>query len=215
MPIVASTETTQRERELLRNVASLEAALRTTLDYIQSDLQPNPPAAILAYRGLLGQAGAEGEVTLDVMGEFLDVVTSMARFLSDSSAMQVFARAGVTGFADWVMLSTVAGQPPGLTDRQLTRLIGASHKRTRRLLDAQEKAGMVLLSPESQPETVSVQITPAGQARITEIETALLPLLKVYVKRDPFQLVYLLWHIRRLFRIHDRASHRKRPSEDA
>lgn len=214
MHSIPSKDLSEREVELLQRVKSLEKALRTTLDY-QSELQPKPPANIAAFRDLLAKPRSDSTIAFDVTAEFLDLITSMARFLSNSSAMDVFSSKGTTGFADWVILATLATQPPGsLTDRQLTRFIGASIKRTRRQLSTLSNSGLILLSPGREAEAFYIQITPAGQARVAEIEAELLPLLKSFVTRNPLQFLFPVARIRALSRIHDRAAHREAP-EDA
>lgn len=206
---VPSKELSDREIELLQELRLLQEALSVTLDYIQTELQPNPPANIARYRDLLEPA-PDSHVTYAPVAEFLDVVTSMARFLSNSTAMDIFRRRGVTGFADWVILATIATQPPGLTDRQLPRYIGTSLKRTRRLVDGLSNAGMILLSPGTEAETSVLQVTPAGESRVGEIEAELLPILNSFLGEDPSRLRLCVSLVRRLSRIHDRANRRGR-----
>lgn len=213
MQNVASKDLSERELELLRRATELERALAVTLDYIQSELQPNPPANIAQYRDLL--APKSGGVTYDAMGEFLDVVTSMARFLSSSSAMEVFSRKDGIGFLDWIALATMDAQPPGFTDRQLTHFIGANLKRTQHLVGRLSSMGMVKLTPGKKIGTSNIQITPLGQSRVGEINAELMPLLKSAVHWDPSHLLLLVSLIRRFSRIHDLERHRTANAGDA
>lgn len=100
-----SKELSDREIELLQELRVMQDALGVTLDYIQTELQPTPPANIARYRNLLEPA-LDSEISFDPIREFLDIVTSMARFLSNSTAMEIFRRRGASGFADWVALAT-------------------------------------------------------------------------------------------------------------
>jgi len=204
-----SKELSDREIELLQELRVMQDALGVTLDYIQTELQPTPPANIARYRNLLEPA-LDSEISFDPIREFLDIVTSMARFLSNSTAMEIFRRRGASGFADWVALATISTHPPGLTDRQLTRFIGTSLKRTRRLVDGLSSTGMIVLSPGEEAETSIVEVTPAGQARVEEIASELLPILKSFLGKDPSQLLFCVSLVRRLSRIHDRASRHSR-----
>lgn len=198
-----------REIDLLDRITKLESALRTTLDY-QAELQPNVPSNIAAFYQLIADPKPTA-VSFDTMGGFLDSVTSMARFLSNTAGMAVFSRSGTTGFVDWIILSTVASQPRGsFTDRQLTRFMGASFKRIRRLLNRLADTGMVSLSAPKDADVIGIEVTPAGQAAIETINAELEPLLKFFVKRDPLRLPALVTQISFLSRLHDRASRRER-----
>ena len=199
-----------REVELLQQVHTLRQALQVTLDYLQSELQPEPPSNIASYRALLAEPDPSLGVATDPVRDFANVVTAMARFFNNVGAMEIFDRISQTAFLEWIILTSVAAEPPGLTDRELCRLIGANHKRTRRMLQAMAEAGLVSLSAAGQPGSPSIQVAAAGGTRLAEINGALLPLLRRFVHRVPLQLRYLLRSLRLLARFHDKREERTR-----
>lgn len=122
-----------RELELTNNVVHLRDALRTTLNYIEAVLQPVLPPHIEQYRALLEEIKPELDVDSVSARELFDVVTAMVRFLSLTSADEAFSRNGVSGLADWTILMALTLEPPGVTDRQITRIMGANYKRIQRM----------------------------------------------------------------------------------
>ena len=192
-----------REVELLQQVHTLRQALQVTLDYLQSELQPEPPSNIASYRALLAEPDPSLGVATDPVRDFANVVTAMARFFNNVGAMEIFDRISQTAFLEWIILTSVAAEPPGLTDRELC-------KRTRRMLQAMAEAGLVSLSAAGQPGSPSIQVAAAGETRLAEINGALLPLLRRFVHRVPLQLRYLLRSLRLLARFHDKREERTR-----
>lgn len=198
-----SSDLSDNEAILLQQVTGLRNALATTLNYIQSELEPEPPASILAYTRLIEEAKPGADIGFDPIRELLEVVLAMTRFLSVTSASDMFSRYGATGLADWSILGALAIEPPGTTDRELCRLIGTNYKRMRRLLDSLAQAGLVaFVAPDRAGTPVTVTITDAGRARLDAMNAGLLPSLDMFLRRTPLRLVNLARSLRLVARLH-------------
>lgn len=208
MPEIFASDLSDREVLLLRQVHALRQALQVTLDYLQSELEPEPPSNIANFRALIAEINPAKDIATDPIREFADVVKAMTRFLNNAGAMEVFERRSQSAFLEWIILTCIAGEPPGLTDRQLCRLIGASYKRTRRTVQTMAEAGLILSKPASEADSSSIEVGPAGEAMLADVNDALLPLLQRFVQRVPLQLRYLLRSLRLLARLHDRREER-------
>ncbi len=198
-----SSDLSDTEVILLQQVAGLRNALAATLNYIQSELEPEPPASILAFKKLIEEAKPGADIEFDPARELLEVVLAMTRFLSMSSASEAFSRYGATGLADWSILGALAIEPPGTTDRELCRLIGTNYKRMRRLLDLMADAGLVtFVAPDTAGTPVTVEITAAGRARLDAMNAGLKPSLDIFLRRTPLRLVNLARSLRLAARLH-------------
>src|SRR5262245_31723189 len=120
MSPIPSSELTDREIELVLTLNELRDALGKTLDYLQSELEPNPPPDIVAFHDLVSRRTPHDDIVTDPLREFVALTTAMARFLNNASAMEAFEKEPPTAFLDWVILATIESEPPGLTDRQLS-----------------------------------------------------------------------------------------------
>lgn len=201
---------TDRELGLIANSIKLREALRATINYVEAGLQPVLPPTIEKYRELLLEAPPEMDVGAVSPHELFEVVTAMGRFLSQTSSAEIFARHGLTGLPDWIVLMTVAMEPPGMTDRQITRIMGANYKRIQRLVQTLAETGLVRLTPIGAKGASTVEITASGRARLEGTNAALEPLLKWFTQRHRFRLLFVGRHIRALSRMHDDRSVNKR-----
>lgn len=193
---------TDRELELLNNVGELRDALRATLNYIEAGLQPVLPPQIERYRALLEEIKP---VDVDAVSarELFDVVTAMVRFLSLTTADKAFSRNGISGLVDWTILMTLMLEPPGVTDRQITRIMGANYKRIQRMTQSLAASGMVRATQIADNGTCAVEITAHGRARLDETNELLERKLKWFTHRQRFRLMFLARKIRLLARMYD------------
>ena len=167
----------------------LTTALRVALEHIERDMQTGLPPSLERYRKYLGGTQTQREVAAQLPRDLLDVVTGMSRFLSLISGDQMFRRYGVSGLVDWSILMTLTYEPPGITDRQITRLIGLNHKRARQLLAGLSDAGLIQLVPvEQDSKSMAVELTVAGKARVEEMNATIAPTLMWFSQRNQFRL---------------------------
>lgn len=199
----SSPPLSDRELGLIADSLKLRDALRATINYIESGLQPVLPPSIEKHRQLLLDMPPEMDVESVSPRELFDVVTAMVRFLSQTSSADLFARHGLSGLADWTILMTLVFEPPGMTDRHITRIMGANFKRVQKLTQALAAAELIRLTPVGVKGKCKVEITAAGQARLEETNAALEPLLKWFTQRHRFRLMFVARHIRVLSRMHD------------
>lgn len=203
---IRSSEITENEATLLRQVLELKNALRVTLDYVENELQPTLPDNIRGFRELVQDIVEDHEIVTDPVRDLLALLTMMARFLHNTSELELFSKRSPTGFVDWIILSVIANEPPGLTDRQLFRQIGATHKRTRRLVEDLAKSGFLSLSPKDDANSPAISLTTAGQARLDDDNAALLRVLNRFLYRQPLHIVWALSRLKNFPRLHDRAA---------
>lgn len=192
-----------RELDLINNVNELRDALRTTLSFIEAGLQPVLPPNIERYRALLEEVKPELDVDEVSARELFDVVTAMVRFLSLTSADEAFSRNGVSGLVDWTVLMTVTLEPPGVTDRQITRIMGANYKRIQRMIQSLSASEMVRPTQIANNGTTAVEITAAGRARLDETNERIERKLRWFTQRQRFRLMFLARKIRALARMYD------------
>jgi hypothetical protein len=199
-----------RELELISNVARLRDALRTTLNYIEAGLQPVLPAHIEQYRALLEEVKPEVDLDSVSARELFDVVTAMVRFLSLTSADEAFSRNGISGLVDWTIMMTLTLEPPGVTDRQITRIMGANYKRIQRMTQSLAVSDMVRVTQIANNGTCAVEITPGGQVRLDETNEKLERKLRWFTQRERFRLMFLARKIRLLARMYDERPAKKK-----
>ena len=199
-----------RELGLIDRSVRLQQALQITMEYIEATLHPQLPPSIERFRPLLLDVLPEMEHVESVSArELLDVVTAMVRFLSETSSAELFVRHGLSGLADWTILMTLAFEPPGVTDRQITRIMGARYKRVQRLTQSLAESGLVSLRQVGTRGMHAVEITATGLARLQETNRALEEMLKWFTRRHRLRLMSAARSIRLLSRIYDQPSVKK------
>ncbi len=196
---LAELDPADREQALFDRLDVLRNALRVALDYIENDLNVQPPENITRLRNFVVEASRT--VVTDPPRDFAGVVAGAARFLSSAAEMPAFGGGTATGLFEWLILLTVSTEPPGLTDRQIFRLIGATHKRTRRILDALAASRMVALAPTPKGSGVTIRLTAAGEAHLEATNAKLLPTLQRFLYRNPLQIRSGLRAMRLLARV--------------
>lgn len=202
---------TDREAQLIEKTMLLKAALRSTLFYIESRLQPVLPPELKAHEQLLEEIQPEGLIPHNAPRDFLDAVTAMARFLNMTSSAHVFEQFGVTGFADWAILMTLGFEPEGLTERQLFRMIGMGQKRVRRITERLAQEGHVRVIERNDAPWIS--ITTSGNQRLKTMNARLDPLLSLFSQRHRMEFFRIGKRVRTLARMYDRAPSEKKAGQ--
>lgn len=208
---VDSSPLTEREAQLIEKTMLLKAALASTLYYIESRLQPVLPPELKAHQRLLEEIKPEALIPLNAPRDFLDAVTAMARFLNLTSSAQVFEQFGVTGFADWTILMTLAVEPEGMTERQLFRMIRMNQKRVRRITERLAQEGHLRLVERNNAPLIS--ITTTGEQRLKAINARLEPLLSLFSQRNRLEFFRVGKRVRTLARMYDRAPPEKKAGQ--
>jgi len=174
------TEPSENEIELASSVEKLKRALRHTLDYTRGELVEQLPNNIAEFWDLVREPNPIDTSGFDHSADFARLISEMARFLSAASALGAFNEQ--VGLAEWTLLAALK-EEPGLTDRQLCKQIGATSRRMRGMVAAMEEAKLVLTQPAKRPNTVVLSLSSNGEARLSEINEALLPMLEKFIKR--------------------------------
>ncbi|CAN5546168.1 hypothetical protein BH10PSE6_BH10PSE6_04640 [soil metagenome] len=196
MPDMTSAEDpSARELDLLMTVRDLRKALRETLEYIRDELEPNPPANIAGFSALLKEGSPNTEAR-DNVCDFAALLKETGRSMTLAAAMPAFEEAG-NGMLEWIVLTTISGEPPGLTERQISHLSGASNKRTRRLLRELTESGAISGS------SGSYALTAKGAGIIDAIAQQLLPILRNFLVKNPYGLVNAVRVVSSLARLQD------------
>jgi DNA-binding MarR family transcriptional regulator len=180
------TEPSANEIELASSIERLKYALRRTLEYAQSDLVDQLPSNIAEFWDLAREPSPIDTSGFDHPADFARLISEMARFLSAASALGAFNEQ--VGLAQWTVLAALK-EEPGLTERQLCKQIGATGERMRGIVAGLEEAKLVFAEPAKRPNTVLLSLSSNGEARLSEINETLLPVLEKFLKkRGPLTL---------------------------
>lgn len=172
--------------QLLGQIEQLKTALKTTLSYIEDELLEVPPSNIKNYLRLVQEEEIVDLSSFDHPYDFGRLVTATARLLSTLSAMDVFQSDDV-GLIEWTVLLTLRDEP-AMTNRQLSRHIGATWKRTQRVVNALCEAGMVVAAPSERPNSLNLSLSTKGEERLRDLNARLLPYLQKFVQRRPYSI---------------------------
>lgn len=112
------------------------------------------------------------------------LVAALNRFLMRLSSMPAFQEAGI-GLAEWSALSLIATRGD-LNNRQLANALGVSPQRVNQITDSLRHSEMIsiALSTEDARKKI-IAITPAGTARLNELDTKLRPRIAQILKNRP------------------------------
>jgi DNA-binding MarR family transcriptional regulator len=102
------------------------------------------------------------------------LVAGLSRFLSRLASIPPFQEAGL-GLAEWSALTIIAGKQ-GINNRHLAGALGVSAQRVNQITDSLKTMGLIVLNvvPEDARKKV-ITVTPAGSARLTELNSKLQP----------------------------------------
>lgn len=148
-------------------------------------------ARAISVRGRLDQLMTDTSTTAAPESKVQDLVTLVAalnRFLIRLSALPPFQEAGL-GLAEWSALSIIADRQ-GVNNRQLANVLGVSPQRINQITESLKAASLIFISSSADDARKKIiTITPAGQARLRELNAKLQPKLSVVLSKRPGLLV--------------------------
>lgn len=116
------------------------------------------------------------------------LVAGLNRFLMRLSNMPAFHEAGL-GLAEWSALSLIA-ERSGINNRQLANVMGVSPQRINQITDSLKGAALIAVASSAEDARKKViSITPAGMARLRELNVKLQHKLAAALDKRPAVLV--------------------------
>ena len=118
--------------------------------------------------------------------DLVSLVAALNRFLMRLAAMPAFQEAGL-GLAEWSVLSVIA-EKEGMNNRQLANLLGVSPQRINQITESLKIAMLIAITSSADDARKKIiAITPAGVARLRELNEKLQPrIIAVLGKRPGF-----------------------------
>jgi DNA-binding MarR family transcriptional regulator len=118
-----------------------------------------------------GKKEASADISIE---SFAELVAMMSRFLTGFSNVQPFKEADI-GLAEWIGLNVVKGKS-GVSAKELAKRLGITSQRTAQIADSLRRAGLVSVG-SSGDNAKNLTVTKAGEARLSELNGKLLPLI--------------------------------------
>lgn len=121
------------------------------------------------------------------IAELAAAVAGMSRFLTGIARLPAFQESGL-GVAEWSALSVLA-RKSGITGGQLAIQLGVSAQRVNQITDSLKQSKYISFSAsEGDARKKLIALTPAGTARLNEVNSKLLPAVTAVLGKRPQSL---------------------------